>query len=334
MLAAPTPQRRHRAPNPARPAPRVANSAAHQAVLSTRLTPRDRWIISMLWEHRVLTSEQITSVAFPSYRSGRQRLRELFLWSVVDRFQPFTPTGSAPMHYVLAPAGAAALAAQHGFEVKDLGYRHDRAVGIAHSLRLAHTVGVNEWFVALIADAQRGGAFTVDAWWSEVRCARLFGDVTRPDGYGRLDRGGAHAEFFLEFDLGTEPLTKVVAKLVGYSALAESTGISTPLLFWFPTARREANARKQLLATWRGLDNPDAVPIATAAANLLERGDEPSPANAVWLPLNARSSNRSQLHELLPTCPRPAASATDLPVVLPPPDPMPPPASRPGSGVR
>ncbi|MEU7474355.1 replication-relaxation family protein [Lentzea sp. NPDC042327] len=287
----------------------------------------------MLWEHRVLTSEQITSVAFPSYRSGRQRLRELYLWGVVDRFQPFTPTGSAPMHYVLAPAGAAALASQHGFEVKDLGYRHDRAVGIAHSLRLAHTVGVNEWFVGLIADAQRHGAFTIDAWWSEVRCARLFGDLTRPDGYGRLGRGGKLAEFFLEFDLGTEPLTKVVAKLGGYSALADSSGISTPLLFWFPTTRREANARRQLLAAWRELDNPTALPVATAAANLLEPVDEASPADAAWLPLETRSSSRAPLHEVLPTCPRPAASATDAPSILPPPDPMPPPASRPAGGA-
>ena len=45
-----------------------------------------------------------------------------------------------------------------------------------------------------------GGAFTVDAWWSEVRCARLFGDLTRPDGYGRLGGRGTHAEFFLEFE--------------------------------------------------------------------------------------------------------------------------------------
>ncbi|MFD4636906.1 replication-relaxation family protein [Lentzea sp. NPDC058436] len=334
MLAAPTPQRHHRAPKSARPSPRVANSAVHQAVLSTRLTPRDRWIISMLWEHRVLTSEQITSVAFPSYRSGRQRLRELYLWGVIDRFQPFTPVGSAPMHYVLAPAGAAALASQHGLEVKDLGYRHDRAVGIAHSLRLAHTVGVNEWFVGLIGDALRLGEFAVDAWWSEVRCTRLFGDLTRPDGYGRLVRGAVHTEFFLEFDLGTEPLTKVVGKLVGYSALAESTGISTPLLFWFPIARREANARKQLLAAWRGLDNPDAVPVSTAAANLLDPSDEPSPANAVWLSLDNRSARRSALHDVLPMCPQSAASSSDSPTVLPPPDPMPPPASRPGGGSR
>jgi hypothetical protein len=38
--------------------------------------------------------------------------------------------------------------------VKELGYRHDRAFGVAHSLRLAHTVGVAEWFTALIDHAR------------------------------------------------------------------------------------------------------------------------------------------------------------------------------------
>ena len=41
----------------------------------------------MIHEHRVLTAHQITALAFPSFRSGRMRLRELFQWGVVDRFQ-------------------------------------------------------------------------------------------------------------------------------------------------------------------------------------------------------------------------------------------------------
>ena len=50
-------------------------------------------------------------------------------------------TGTAPMHYVLDIAGAVALAYEDGLEPKQLGYRHEDAIGIAHSLRLAHAVG-------------------------------------------------------------------------------------------------------------------------------------------------------------------------------------------------
>ncbi|WP_197288491.1 replication-relaxation family protein [Nocardia sp. NRRL S-836] len=109
-------------------------------MLAWRLTPRDKWIARMLWEHKVLTAHQITALTFPSFRSGRMRLRELYPWGVVDRFQPFVTLGTAPMHYdVLAPAGAAVLAAEDGLDIKQLGYRHDRVFDVAHSLRLAHT---------------------------------------------------------------------------------------------------------------------------------------------------------------------------------------------------
>ncbi|WP_415830069.1 replication-relaxation family protein, partial [Kibdelosporangium persicum] len=272
MITNPTRQRALRGHKATRPSPRAANTTEHQAVLAWRLTPRDRWIIRMLHEHRVLTSHQITALAFPSFRSGRMRLRELFQWGVVDRFQPFVSVGTAPMHYVLAPAGAAVLAAEDGLDVKDLGYRHDRAFGIAHSLRLAHTIGVADWFTALVDHARHSDPAehaALCAWWSETRCARHFGDLIKPDAYGRWTSHGAEVEFFLEYDFGTEALTKLAGKLTGYAKLAEATGIITPLLVWLPTARREATARRLLYRAWQGLDDPDTVPLATTTAEML-----------------------------------------------------------------
>lgn len=315
MITNPTRQRTLRGVLPnhptARPGGRVRNSAEHQAALACQLTPRDHWIVAMLAEHRVLTATQITDMAFPSFRSGRQRLRELHQWSVVDRFQPFVTVGSAPMHYVLAPAGAAVLTATHGLEPRELGYRHDRALGIAHSLQLAHTIGVAEWFASLVSAARHttaqnstGTAPTaLETWWSETRCTRLFGDLVRPDGYGRWTTRGHRVEFFLEFDLDTEALSRVAAKLAGYAALAAATGITTPLLVWLPTPRREAGARTALHRAWRNLDRPATVPVATAAAGLLDpHAPNPSPADPVWLPLHTtatgREGARMPLHRL------------------------------------
>ncbi|MFJ5989317.1 replication-relaxation family protein [Lentzea sp. NPDC092896] len=344
MITNPTKQRTLRGHQPTRPRSRVSNSVQHQAMLAGRLTPRDKWIARMLWEHRVLTSHQITEMAFPSFRSGRMRLRELYTWGVVDRFQPFVTVGTAPMHYVLAPAGAAVLAAEDGLDVKEMGYRHDRVFGIAHSLRLAHTVGVNEWFAALVARArhpQQVEALT--AWWSENRCAKHFGDLVKPDGYGRWRDGHQQIEWFLEFDFGTEVLSKLAGKLAGYAALAQASGITTPLLIWLPTSRREAAARRLLAQVWRELDDPHAVPVATAAATLLDPASpRPSPADAVWLPLDAKlgSSRRRLLvelsevwHHLLPP-----SSSDDDEVRAPessrqtssPPAPMPPSVGSPG----
>ena len=146
-------------------------------------------------------------------------------------------------------------------------------------------------------------------WWSEARCARHFGDLTRPDAYGRLTTtpdteinngsgSGGDFEFFLEYDTGTEPLTRLARKLPGYAALADTTGITTPLLIWLPTARREAAARQRLTRALTDLhtahdhtahdaDNGNArVLVATAAADLLDPADPGAgPADAVWLPL-------------------------------------------------
>ncbi|WP_436499533.1 replication-relaxation family protein [Actinokineospora sp. HUAS TT18] len=309
MITNPTRQRSLRGHKPARPTPRAANTADHQAVLAWRLTPRDRWIIRMLHEHRVLTAHQITALAFPSFRSGRQRMRELYLWGVVDRFQPFVTVGTAPMHYVLAPGGAAVLAAEDGLDVKELGYRHERAFGVAHSLRLAHTVGVAEWFAALVDRAHHDPASArsrVVAWWSEYRCAKYFGDLTRPDAYGRWTSDDHEVEFFLEYDFGTEVLGKLAGKLAGYAALAAATGITTPLLVWLPTAKRETTARRVLHRAWRELDDPSLVPLATAAADLLNPDvAHPSPADEVWLPLHRAGGigARCELHRLLDAWP-------------------------------
>ncbi|UUV28602.1 replication-relaxation family protein [Amycolatopsis roodepoortensis] len=358
MITTTTRQHTLRGHLPGRHTARAASSVEHQAMLASRLTARDKWLLALLHEHRVLTSFQIQDAAFPSGRSARQRIRDLYLWRAVSRFQPFQQLGSAPMHYVLGPAGAAVLAAEHGLEVKELGYRHDRAMAIAHNQRLAHTIGVNDFFTSLIARTRHTSAGEALAvWWSEARCARHFGDLVIPDGYGRWRTGSGavvrEVEWFLEYDTGTESLTKVGRKLAAYARLAESTGIATPVLVWLPTTRREAGARTALAGVHAGLDNPRAVPVATAAADLLDpTSPHPSPAEAVWLPLTSarhgRAGPRYNLADLADAWPGlapPAGqggedgegeagdAAVASPYRLPPPNPIPPRAT-PNRGAR
>ena len=38
---------------------RAASSVEHQAILASRLTTRDKWLLALLLEHRVLTTGQI-----------------------------------------------------------------------------------------------------------------------------------------------------------------------------------------------------------------------------------------------------------------------------------
>ncbi|MEU7140428.1 replication-relaxation family protein [Nocardia sp. NPDC046473] len=313
---------------PTRQAGLRAPARVNTARLALCLTERDRWILRMCHEHRVLTTGQLATLAFPSENVARRRLALLYRYGVLDRFRPLRATGSSPAHWVLAPAGATVLAAEAGIEVRELGYRPDRALGIAHSLHLAHTLGVNEWFTALTASS--APADTLLAWWSESRCRALWGDLARPDGYGRYSHDHASLDFFLEFDLGSMTLGTVAAKLSGYAELARTTTVITPVLLWLPTTAREAAARKVLHDNWAGLEDPATVPVATAAAELLDPSAA-TPSARVWLPLESTGASRVTLRELpaaWPQVPAPPATTPIPPAsrhaILTPPPPRPP----------
>lgn len=203
----------------------------------------------------------------------------LYRLRVLDRFRPLRPTGSAPFHYVLDEMGAAIVAAERGIDRNQLGYRRDRALGLAHNQRLAHTVGVDGFFTALIAAARSsGGRCYLTEWWSERRCAATWGHTVRPDGYGRWREGDSATDFFLEYDRGTETLDRLVDKLDGYAELQATSQITTPVLLWLPSPRREA----ELL----GRTRRSHVPLATASAGL------GGPASVVWRRASAKREAR------------------------------------------
>jgi hypothetical protein len=336
MSANPPLQRALRGHRPSRPLPRTFNSADHHAWLAQHLTPRDRWLIRMLFEHKVFTSHQIIDLAFPSRRAANLRLLNLYTWGVLHRFQPIRDTGSHPMHYVLDSAGAAVLAYEEGIEPSALKYNRDREIGRVHSLQLAHNVGCNGLFTSLVRRSRHpGAAGRLTAWWSAARCGRLWGDIVTPDGYGRWQEAGRETEWFMEFDFGTEPLSRLAKKVRRYGRLADTTGITTPLLVWLRTSQRETSVRRALLEALQGLDQPGRVPIATTSASVTNEPLDMSETR--WLRVGDQSGGRvplAELHSLWPALPAPAPLATgradvekiEAPRVdLAPPSPTPPP---------
>jgi hypothetical protein len=304
---------------------RLARGPQLAAALAARLTARDRWILRMLLEHRVLTTGQLAQLAFGTTRSCTARMTVLYQLRAVERFRPLTAAGSAPMHYLLDEAGAAVLAAEDGTTPAGLGWRRDRAAAIALSPRLAHDTGANAVFTALAAAARASsGQQALEVWWSERRCAAAW-DHARPDGYGRWrdqSPGGPAgvADFFLEYDTGTEPLTRVIAKLSGYAALAARTGIPTPVLFWLLSPRREAELRARLAgpppAGIHGAASAaqvPGVPVATAVEGLTPGG----PAGAAWLPAGSPGPRVRLARLALPGTVTPAADEAGDPPAAP-----------------
>ena len=239
-----------------------------------RLTPRDRLLCHVLYDHQVLLTSQVTDLCFDNLITAQHRLSTLVGLRVLDRFRHFREQGSEPFHYVLDALGVEIVAADRGIEVSRAEARRLRALALADSQRLTHLLGVNGLFCQLAKAARRDPAVTLSEWWSERRCATEWGAVVRPDGFGTLVGPRGAVEFLVEVDRGTEPLRRLVEKLTGYDDLVRATRWSPWLCFSFPSSRREAEAR-------RVLEHP-SLRIATTA-DAIEGG----PGGASWLPIGS-----------------------------------------------
>lgn len=239
-----------------------------------RLTNRDRYLAVMLYEHRVLTTQQVTHLAFGNHYTALHRLALLYRHRVIDRFRPHRSTGSAPYHWLLDELGALIVANEYGIDRSQLPWRRDAALAVEARQRLAHLVGVNDIFCRLHAAARDHDDRELRLWWSARRCAAEWGDVVRPDGYGVWVAAGRELPFLVEYDRGTERLARLVTKAAQYAELAPTLTPEPWLLFAFTSPGREANARRALAGS--------AVQIATAVI-----GSDTDPAGPIWQPLTA-----------------------------------------------
>jgi hypothetical protein len=101
----------------------------------------NRLLCRVLWEHRVLTTEQVCNLCFTSLTSTQHRLVALWRMGVLERFRPLRSTGSASWRYTLDLLGAAVVAAERGVEAPRPSVVRDRVVALAAHQRTAHTLG-------------------------------------------------------------------------------------------------------------------------------------------------------------------------------------------------
>ena len=222
-----TPTRLHSTRPHGRPARSAALPRDPLAVLGC-LTLRDRHLLDLLDEHQVLTTSQLTRLAFPSRTMAQRRLLRLTQLGVLDRFRWHQQVGSQDWHYTTGLLGCELIAAARGASAPRPGEHRRRLTRLAANPRLGHLLGSNDVFTRLAGHAATQPGCALSAWWSERRCAGRYGQLVRPDGYGAWTQHGQHTQFFFEYDTGTEPLTRVVAKLPGYADLARQLTAPEP----------------------------------------------------------------------------------------------------------
>jgi Replication-relaxation len=269
-----------------------------------RLTSRDWQIIRLLHNHRVLTTHHICDAFFPSPRAAEMRLLDLYYQRVVDHFRPLAPSGSAPYHWILDEIGAQLIAWQRGVDLKQLGWRRERALGIAASPQLGHRLGVNGFFCALLRAARQTYGCRLSVW---RECHELSGSSTfvEPDGFGVWQEAGWEQPFYLEYDCGTERLERLAGKLERYRSVVPNLDArfdpdyARLLLFVFPSPLREKNARTVLT------DDP-WVRVATTVA--VPAWGVP-PNAAIWAPVGGVDTAARRLIDLRAAWPRRGTTA-------------------------
>lgn len=248
-------------------------------IVTQHLTTRDRTVVSLLFEHRVMTTEQLAKLAFPNDDRARHRLLVLYRIGVLDRFKPLAAHGRGPYHYVLGPVGIEMAAAEHGEDPKTLRRNRHNAQLLIRSKQLEHLLGVNGFFADLAAVKGTDRLELID-WWSERRCTAHWGRDVRPDGYAMTEVNGVEAPFFLEYDRGTESIDRVVKKLDAY----RSFGFGV-VLFWFENPTRERNFVNRKGST--------SIPHATSNAKL------GPPRGSVWRSGFERTDRRFPIEKCL-----------------------------------
>ncbi|HEY8691556.1 MAG TPA: replication-relaxation family protein, partial [Chloroflexota bacterium] len=225
-----------------------------------RLSPGHRAILDLVSAHPFLSTTEIGRFLGWEPFMAKLCIDGLLRWQLLRVLGPGEAACLRPDDELLETtlAGLRVMAAQHGVSLAFAARWRGLAgggpaepLGPRRSLLryLAHTRGVNEFFVRLSADSLHAAGKLVE-WQNAHECCHW---PVHPDGYGTLRVRGRDRGFFLEFDRGTMSARDYFAKLSAYydyrdSRLFERDYDGFPTILFVTTAdpgeRRFARAAK------------------------------------------------------------------------------------------
>jgi hypothetical protein len=288
-------------------------SRRQQAAWYQRRRIRELVLLTMLYEHRYLTTEHLRVLFFPSLRAAQQRLRWLAVEQrLVMRWPVFEPVATGPgpapnfwglrrrpSVFLLTDLGAALVASYRRLDprvvVRRAFYTAERERTLEHSLE------TNAFWVDLAVAARELPDQGLYHWVGDDAMRRNHqerGADLAPDGWGRYLVGDAEVRFSLEWDRGTEPPQRLRQKAAAHLELAGDARGGNVLVV-VPGATRELSVRA---AITRALTDGRRVRFWTAHTGLLR---EHGPLGAVWLEVEG-GGRRCALAEL------PARAGTGL----------------------
>jgi hypothetical protein len=212
---------------------------------AARLSTRERAILIAIYEHKVLLTAHLKAMFFGSLRRAQDRLRHLDDLGLIETWYPAQPRGAgkSPGHHTLTQDGADAVASLLGVARSDLRWIERDPQDRVNDAYLAHRIGVNAFFCALIEVGKELEGHGLYKWVPE-RTVKSGSGWIRPDSYGVFLHPEGVCDFYFEYDRGTETTRQLVNKLAGYIGVAKDwTGVGTEgfptILILVPNHRRE-----------------------------------------------------------------------------------------------
>jgi Replication-relaxation len=191
---------------------------AERNVRMVSLDERDHALLLSLLEHKVLSTHQVKTLYFRSFRRCQHRMKELRDLGLVSSFVVGRGFGEGrpPACWFVTKAGLNEIADAKDMRVSDLPWVPDGSYRA--SKMLAHRLGVNAFFCAL-AEASRAHEGHCLTTWRPEHWVRTKAAEVKPDGFGLYLHSGGACEFYLEYDRGTEAFGALARKLEGYLRL-------------------------------------------------------------------------------------------------------------------
>jgi len=211
------------------------------AALALVTSPAEKRILEWLGPHPLLSADDLAVILRISREIAQRLLDNLLRYGLVDSTDRCLENeASRQRRYFLTHFGLKLLAARDGVPPR----RYARHGIVAAAMQgkqgggrlqtllrqFDHTVGVNRFFVRLIADGGRDGPRLV-RWLSASEAAQRFtcSDVVhwlRPDGAGDVYWQGRVRRFYLEWDRSTAGLPDLMEKCRSYAAYYGSSARS------------------------------------------------------------------------------------------------------------
>ncbi len=150
------------------PEPRLSARALREQAsdLVRRLDARERAVLVAIYEQKVLVTQHLKAMFFGSLRRAQDRLRHLAQRGLIETWYPPQPRGAgkAPGHHTLTENGAQVVASLLGIARSELRYVVRDEQDREQDSYLAHRIGVNEFFCALIGAGRKNDGHGLAKW--------------------------------------------------------------------------------------------------------------------------------------------------------------------------